>query len=70
MTEEYYLVYSRRKSGMHPWKDIWYSDPSSLQVLYLMIANTEEKMLAYKITKWNMITVDVILNCNHSILKE
>ena len=50
MTDESYLVYSRRKYRMHPRKDIRYSDPSSLQVLYLLIANTTEKLLAYQIT--------------------
>jgi hypothetical protein len=50
MTNESYLVQSRRKYKMHPWKDIRYSDPSILQVLYLLITNTEEKLLAYQIT--------------------
>jgi len=48
--DESFLVHSRRKYRMHPWKDIRYSDPSSLQVLYLLIANIEEKQLSYQIT--------------------
>jgi hypothetical protein len=50
MQDESYLVHSRRNKRMHPCKDMRYSNPSSSQVLYLLIANTEEKLLAYQTT--------------------
>ena len=50
MADKSYLAHSRRKCRMHPWKDIRYSDPSSLHVLYLLIENTEEKLFSYQIT--------------------
>jgi len=50
MTYESYLVHNRRKCRMYPWKGIIYSDTSSFQVLYLLIANIEETFFAYQIT--------------------
>jgi hypothetical protein len=50
MQDESYLVHSIINKRMHPCKDMRYSNPSSSQVLYLLIANTEEKLFAYQTT--------------------